>query len=56
MRQAKTGNRISKINLNLNNEIISKPVNEKDLQNLINIMKNSISDHRINYDTLHQQY
>jgi hypothetical protein len=31
MRQVKTGNRISKINSNLN-EIISKPVNSKDFK------------------------
>jgi len=39
LRQVKTGELKSKINLNLNNEIISKPVNSKDLKNLSNKMK-----------------
>jgi len=55
LRQVKTGELNSKINSNLNNEIISNPVNSKDLKNLSNKMKKSILDNRINYDTLHQQ-
>ena len=55
LRQVKTGKINSEINLNLNSEIISKTVNSKDLKNLSNKMKNSISDNRISYDTLHQR-
>jgi len=54
-RQVQTGKLKSKINSNLNNEIISKPVNSKDLNNLSSKMKNSILDNRIYYDTLHHQ-
>jgi len=41
--------------LNFSNEIISKPVKSKGLKNLSTIIKKSILDNRIKYDTLHQQ-
>jgi hypothetical protein len=55
LRQVKTGELKSKIHSNLNKEIISNPVNSKDLKNLSNKMKNFILDNRVNYDTLHHQ-